>query len=476
MQGPAPLRVPTFVPRRGGSGSVLDPATVPRRPGDLPRTVSGRTNMTKGQAHMGTITETAAPITASELIRRARRVFPGGLLGSYGMPESVETVISRGEGPRVFDVDGNSYIDYILGSGPMIAGHCHPKVVEAIQRQAQRGTQFYTLSDTTIELGERLVDAIPCADQVKLTSSGAEATFYAMRVARAATGRDKILKFKGAYHGHHDYAMTGSGMSTAGTPAVLAQTLLTALYNDIDGALSTIAENASELAAVIVEPVQRNTPPRPGFLEALREATTRYGVVLIFDEMVTGFRVHLEGGQGLYGVTPDLATYGKAIGGGLPLAAVAGREALMDHLNPRRTDRSGYVYMSGTLNGNPLAAAAGLATLDVLQEPGTFERLEAVSRRLRDGLKRTVAEAGVSAHILGEGAMAAVLFADGDPYDPATANVSDPALRSRMDTEMIRRGVLVNLPAKFYVSTAHTEADVDTTIAVFADSLAAAVS
>ena len=423
---------------------------------------------------MSMITETIAPAKAPELIRRARGVMPGGVVASYVMPPSVETVISHGEGARVFDVDGKSYIDYILGSGPMIVGHSHPKVVEAIEKQARRGTQYYTLSGTTIDLAERLVDAIPCADQVKLTSSGAEATFYAMRVARAATGRDKILKFKGAYHGHHDYAMPGSGMSTAGTPAAIGQTLVTATYNDIEGTLAAIAENASDLAAVIVEPIQRSTPPRPGFLEALRDTTSRHGIVLIFDEMVTGFRVHLEGGQGLYGVTPDLATYGKAIGGGLPLAALAGREALMDHLNPRREDKSGYVYMSGTLNGNPLAAAAGIATLDILQAPGVFEQLEKVSGRLRDGLDRTLAEADVSAHVVGEGAMAGVLFADGDPFDPATAAASDPALRSRLDALMIERGILVNLPAKFYLSTAHQERDIDQTIATFGESLAAA--
>lgn len=423
---------------------------------------------------MTTITETTAPTKATDLLATAWRVFPGGLLGSYGMPAAVETVISHGNGPHVFDVDGNRYIDYILGSGPMIVGHSHPKVVEAITTQAARGTQFYTLTDTAIAFGERLLNSIPCADRVKLTSSGAEATFYAMRVARAATGRDKVMKFKGAYHGHHDYAMPGSGMPTAGTPGGIDELLVTATYNDIDGAVAAIEANARELAAVIVEPIQRNTPPRPGFLEALREATERHGIVLVFDEMVTGFRIHLEGGQGLYGITPDLATYGKAIGGGMAAAALAGREDLMDHLNPRRTEKSGYVYMSGTLNGNPLAAAAGLATLEVLQEPGAFESLAAVSQRLRDGLQAAVSDAGVPAHILGEGAMAAVLFAEGDPYDPATAAASDPVLRSRLDAEMIARGILVNLPAKFYVSTTHTAADVDTTVEAFRESLAVA--
>ncbi|MUL50078.1 MULTISPECIES: aminotransferase class III-fold pyridoxal phosphate-dependent enzyme [unclassified Mycolicibacterium] len=424
---------------------------------------------------MSTIGEIAAPIKTSELLRRAQRVLPGGVLGSYAMPSSVETVIAYGTGARVVDTNGRSYLDYILGSGPMIVGHCHPVVVGALERQSRRGTQYYTLSEETIVLAERLVEAIPCAEQVKLTSSGAEATFYAMRVARAATGRQKILKFKGAYHGHHDYAMTDSGMFTAGTPSVVGQSLITGRYNDIENTVMLIEEHAAELAAVIVEPVQRNTPPRPGFLEVLRELTTRHGIVLIFDEMVTGFRVHLQGGQGLYGVIPDLATYGKAIGGGLALAALAGRASLLDHLNPRRPDKSGYVYMSGTLNGNPLAAAAGIATLDVLQSPGEFQRLAKVSERLRAGLAGALGDAGVAASVVGEGALAAVLFADGDPYDPATAAASDPHLRSRLDAELIERGILVNLPGKFYVSTAHTESDVDEAVIAFRESLSVAM-
>lgn len=425
---------------------------------------------------MSTVTSADATTLSAEMLRRAARALPGGLIGTYAMPPSVETVISHGQGARLVDVNGRSYLDFILGSGPMILGHCHPAVVEALIEQVRKGTQFYTLSDTVIELAELLVDSIPCADKVKLTSSGAEATFYAMRVARAATGRDKVLKFKGAYHGHQDYAMADSGMHTAGIPAAIDQTVLTATYNDIEGAVAAIDQHASELAAVIVEPIQRSTPPRPGFLEALRDATARHGIVLIFDEMVTGFRVHLEGGQGLFGVTPDMATYGKAIGGGLALAAVAGRDDLMDHLNPRREDKSSYVYMSGTLNGNPLAAAAGVATLKVLQSADTFDRLEAVSARLRDGLTRELNRAGVPAQVLGDGAMAAVLFADGDPFDPATAAASNPILRSRMDAEMIERGIMVNLPAKFYVSTAHTDADIDETLAVFGQSLAVATA
>lgn len=425
---------------------------------------------------MNASTQTVPTRTTVDLLEKARRVFPGGVLGSYGMPKEVETVISHGEGSRVYDTDGKSYIDYILGSGPMIVGHAHPRVVEAVQAQVARSTQFYTLTEAAITLGERLVDAIPCAEQVKLTSSGAEATFYAMRVARAATGRDKVLKFKGAYHGHHDYAMPGSGMPTAGTPKGMeANYLITAEYNDIEGTVAAIEQNADALAAVIVEPIQRNTPPRPGFLEALRDVTSRHGIVLIFDEMVTGFRVHLAGGQGLFGVTPDMATYGKAIGGGQALAAVAGRKDLMNHLNPRREDKSQYVYMSGTLNGNPLAATAGLATLDVLQEPGAFEQLDKISGQLRDGLRTILDNAGVPGQVLGYGALASIIFAEGDQYDPATATAANAKLRSQMDTEMIARGVLINLPAKFYVSTQHTEADIAQTLEVFSESLSTAL-
>jgi glutamate-1-semialdehyde 2,1-aminomutase len=356
----------------------------------------------------------------------------------------------------------------------MIVGHCHPQVTAALEEQIARGTQFYTLTEPAIELCELLVAAIPCAERVKLVSSGAEATFQALRVARAATGRTRVMKFAGAYHGHHDYAMYGSGLATAGIPGVVADAVVTGTYNDADSATALIERHRGDLAAVIVEPVQRNTSPRAGFLEALREATSAHGVVLIFDELVTGFRVAWGGGQERFGVTPDLATYGKAIGGGLPVAAVAGREELMRHVDPRRSAAADYVYASGTLNGNPLGAAAGLATLKVLGAPGVFARLEAISERLRDGLRAAAAAADFPVQVVGEGAMAAVLFADGDPLDPATAARSDAARRRRTEIELVRRGFLVNLPAKLYISTEHDEAQVDATAAAFGQALALA--
>ncbi|HWI70969.1 MAG TPA: aminotransferase class III-fold pyridoxal phosphate-dependent enzyme, partial [Baekduia sp.] len=393
------------------------------------------------------MTTTTTLPRSSELLGRARQVMPGGVLATYAMPDEVACVISHGAGGRVYDLEGNEYIDYVLGSGPMIVGHSHPQVVAALERQISRGTQFYTLTEPAIELSELLVAAIPCADRVKLVSSGAEATFQALRVARAATGRDKVLKFKGAYHGHHDYAMHGSGMATAGIPGVIDDALVTGTYNDADSAVELIERHRDELAAVIVEPVQRNTSPRDGFLQALRDATAANDVVLIFDEMVTGFRVSWGGGQERFGVIPDLATYGKAIGGGLPVAAIAGREELMRHLDPRRSAEPDYVYCSGTLNGNPLGAAAGLATLKVLGAPGAFARLEAIADRLRAGLSEAAACASFPVQVVGEGAMAGVLFADGDPLDPTTPGRGDAARRRRTEIEMLRHGIFINLPA-----------------------------
>jgi glutamate-1-semialdehyde 2,1-aminomutase len=416
----------------------------------------------------------SARASSTDLLERAERVMPGGVMATYAMSSEVARVMSHGIGSYIYDLEGNRYIDYVMGSGPMIVGHCHPHVTAALQRQISNGTQFYTLTQPVIEFCEVLVDAIPCAEQVKLVSSGAEATFQALRLARAATGRDKVLKFAGAYHGHHDYAMYGSGMKTAGIPGVIGDALVTGTYNDAAGAAALVARHTHELAAVIVEPVQRNTSPRAGFLEALREATAAAGVILIFDEMVTGFRVAWGGAQELFGVSPDLATYGKAIGGGLPVAAVAGSAELMRHLDPSRASDDRYVYCSGTLNGNPLGATAGLATLEVLVEHEVFPRLLAAAERLRAGLRDAARAVDYPVQVVGEGAMAGVLIADGDPLDPGTPGRTDVKRRRRVETEMLRRGVFVNLPAKFYISTEHTEAQIDATVVAFGEALEAA--
>jgi glutamate-1-semialdehyde 2,1-aminomutase len=408
-----------------------------------------------------------------ELLARGQAVMPGGVLASYRMPDEVAFVAARGQGGCVYDCEGNEYIDYVLGSGPMILGHQHPKVVAALHAQIDHGTQFYTLNEAAIALAEWLVAAIPCAGQVKLVLGGSDATFHALRVARAATGREKVLQFRGAYHGYHDYALRTSPISALGVPDRVADLVIAGPYNDLPATVELLERHAGELAAVLVEPVQRNTPPRPGFLEGLRGATAKHGIVLIFDEVVTGFRLAWGGAQERFGVLPDLAAYGKVIGGGLPLGAVAGRGELMEFMNPRRPPES-YAYCTGTLNGNPLSAAAGLATLRVLSEPGTYRKLAALARLLRSGLSEAAARASFPVQIVGDSSLVGVLFASGDPFDPQTAAGSDAARRQRVNSELIKHGIFVNLATKFYLSTVHDEDQIRRTVTAFQQALAAA--
>ena len=405
---------------------------------------------------------------SAELLRRARRVMPGGVLGSYVMPDEVAFVISHGRGSKVYDLEGREYVDYILGSGPLVLGHAHPSVVEAVRRQVELGSQFYALNEPALALAEKLQAAIPCAGLVKFTSTGAEATFYALRLARAFTGRETIMRFEGGYHGHHDYSALGT---TAGIPSPIEEGVVTARFNDLETTTGLIEEHRDALAAVIVEPLQRVIPPRPGFLEGLREATRRHGILLIFDEVVTGFRLAWGGAQGRYGVVPDLACYGKIIGGGYPLAAVAGHTDVMSLADPRdRGER--YVYVSGTLNGNPLGAAAGLATLEVLEGGDAYERLDRTGERLRRGLREIAATLPRPVQVLGDGALAGVAFTDGDVSDPGVVAASDRATTQALERELLRRGVLANLATfKLYLSLVHDDGDLDRTLDAFEDAL-----
>jgi glutamate-1-semialdehyde 2,1-aminomutase len=397
------------------------------------------------------------------------QAMPGGVLGTFVTPEDQPLVIERGAGARVYDTAGREYVDWVLGSGPLVLGHAHPDVVAAIEEQARRGTQFYAMNTRALELAERIIDSVPCAQRVKFTSTGAEATFQALRLARAFTGREKILRFAGAYHGHHDYSMVGS---SAGIPDAVAGLVAVAAFNDPQSVADAFDSFGAEIAAVIVEPVQRIVPPRPGFLESLRELCDRAGALLVFDEVVTGFRLARGGAQARYGVTPDLATFGKVIGGGLPLAAVAGRADVLELANPRKQDDR-YVYFSGTLNGNPLSAAAGLATLNVLDREDGYERLNELGATLRDRLEEVAASSLVPLQISGDGAMAGLIFAEGDPLDPATVAGADKAALRTLERELLQRGILVNLAAKFYVSVAHTPGDIDLTCDAVAASLQA---
>jgi glutamate-1-semialdehyde 2,1-aminomutase len=322
------------------------------------------------------------------------------------------------------------------------------------------------------------VAAAPCGESVKLSSSGAEATFYALRLARAFTKRDKILKFDGAYHGHHDYAMMGSRgdnypvatPDSRGIPAPVAGTVLLSAFNDIELTRRIITEHAHELAAVIVEPVQRVIPPAPGFLEMLREVTTASGIVLIFDEVVTGFRVAWGGAQEYFGVTADLATYGKAIGGGFPVSAVAGRAEILALANPLKFSGPDLVYISGTLNGNPVGAAAGVATLEVLREPGVYPQLWARSSRLKTEVEAAAKRLGIGLQLAAFGPVLRSVFTDREVKSHADLKSGDPVKNDKFCRALLRRGVFWN-PDKTYVSTAHTDEDIARTIQAAEESL-----
>ncbi len=420
----------------------------------------------------------------ADLVERAARVLPGASLGSFQLPHERTIVIAEGRGARLWDVDGNEYIDYVLGSGPMLLGHAHPAVVEAVQRQAARGSTFYTLNEPVIQLAEAIVAAVPCAEAIKFVSTGTEATFHALRLARAYTGKQHILKFEGGFHGVHDYALVSAfGMDatgerrpvldSAGIPAAAAATVHVAPFNDPATVRDVIAVHADTLAAVIMEPMQRAITPAPGFLEAVRAATREFGVLLIFDEVVTGFRLAYGGAQEYYGVVPDLATYAKAIGGGYPLAAVVGRRDIMDLTDPRQRTNGGYAVLGGTLSGNPVAASAGLATLEQLREPGMYERLFASGDRLRHGIEALGREMGIPLQAPGDGPLFQAFFTDRPIRNHADTLAADADLAFRFGMECLTRGLFHTPGAKFYISSAHTDADFDRTLDVFREALRA---
>ncbi len=399
----------------------------------------------------------------------------GGSPGAFKLPPELAIVIDHGAGSKVFDVDGNEYIDYLLGSGPMLIGHAHPRVVQAVQEQAAKGSTFYTLTRPAIELAERLVDAIPCAESVKYVSTGTEATFHAMRIARTYTGKPKILKFEGGFHGVNDYSMM-SAMApkqteypkpipdSAGIPGQIEADVLVSRWNDTELTEQILRDFGDQIAAVICEPLQRALIPAPGFLQSLRELTEKYGVLLVFDEIVTGFRLAYGGAQEKYGVVPDLATYGKAIAGGYPLAAVAGRRDIIDVTRSERRGVAPLAHLGGTMNGNPLASSAGLATLDVLAEDGVYEKLYSTAEQLKAGLHSIAESAGQQIQIAGEGPVFQVFFTTEAPADyPAVLKTDRPKGRE-FGLNLIREGLFLNPGEKFYISLAHDDEDVERTL------------
>lgn len=421
------------------------------------------------------------PMTNAAMLERAHGVLPGASLGSFFVPAEQDLVVASGGGAWLTDMDGRRYLDYVLGSGPMILGHAHPAVQLAVRAQLALGTSYYALNAPAVLLAEELVGATPGAEMVKFCSSGSESTFFALRLARAATGRNKVLKFEGAYHGSHDYAQMSLAPSgndpfpravpdTAGIPEVLNEQVLIAPFNDLDRTLEIIEANQADLAAVILEPELRMIPPLPGFLAALRAATERHGILLVFDEVVMGFRLTYGSVQDIYGVRPDLVCYGKVIGGGFPLAAVLGPRRIMARSDPRERG-PGYVYISGTLSGNPLAAAAGLATLRELKKPGAYEALNALGASLRQGLGAIAHRLNLPAQVLGSGPMGNIYFTAEPILDYRTAIREDRQMKQALRSELMARGILTNLAQKMYISLAHSPSDIDATLEATEDAL-----
>ena len=401
-----------------------------------------------------------------ELIDKARRVLPGGTFGNF--PGDI--VIREGRGGRVWDESGKEYVDFLLGSGPMLVGHAHPEVTAAAQARIAEGTTFFANNRYGIELAEAIVAAVPCAEKVRFVSTGSEADLYAMRAARAFTRRDKILKFEGGYHGMSDYSLMSLAPKrpgnfpqpvpdSAGIPRSLRDEILIAPFNDLQVAASLVREHRQELAGVILEPLQRIIPPAPGFLEGLRRITAENGVLLIFDEVVTGFRLAYGGAQEYYGVVPDLCTLGKVIGGGFPLAAIAGRADIMAHFDRGAVGDDGFMMQVGTLSGNPVAAAAGMATLAILQRPGAYERLFATGRELMRTLAELLQRNGTAAQVTGEPPLFDVVFSPEPVRDYRGTLRGDAGMLRRFNALMRERGVLKG-EQKYYVSLAHTPEDV----------------
>ena len=408
------------------------------------------------------------------LVETARRVLPAGSFGN--MP--ADLIIREGRGGRVWDVSGNEYVDFLLGSGPMFIGHAHPEVVAAVQAQLAQGFTFFTENEHGIRLAAEIVEAVPCAEKVRFVSSGTEADAYAMRVARAFRKRDKILKFEGGYHGMSDYSLMSLSPKrpgnfpqpvpdSPGIPRSVRDEVLIAPFNDADLAASIIAEHHDELGGVIVEPFQRLLAPKPGFLQALREVTRKHEIPLIFDEVVTGFRFAWGGAQEYFGVVPDLCTLGKVIGGGFPLAAIAGREDMMSQFDRAKVGDERFLFQVGTLSGNPVAAAAGLATLGVLKRPGSYEKVFATGRTLMDGIARIVRDARLPAQVIGAPVMFDIVFTDREVHDYRGVLTANAEMAKRFTRAVRERGVLKS-DGKCYVSLAHDAVDVRQTLDAFA--------
>lgn len=414
-------------------------------------------------------------IKSKTLYSRAKRYIPGGVNSPVRAFKSVggtPIFIKKASGSKIYDVDGNEYIDYVLSWGPMILGHSHPKVVKALKRAVERGTSYGAPTELEVELARLVTKAFPSVEMVRMVNSGTEATMSAIRVARGYTGRDKIIKFKGCYHGHSDGLLVkaGSGATTfgvpdsPGVPKDYAKNTINLPFNDMKAVKGTLERLGEKVACIIVEPVVGNMGcilPRDGFLQGLREITRKFGIILILDEVMTGFRIAFGGAQELYGIKPDMTCLGKIIGGGLPVGAYGGKREIMMKVSPE-----GPVYQAGTLSGNPLAMTAGIETLKILSRPGIYEKLEKRAEQLEYGMKDAAKRAGVKTYLSRVGSMFCTYFTDREVWDYTSARRADTRKFSKYFRQMLGKGV--NLaPSQFeagFLSTAHTYSDIETTI------------
>lgn len=403
-------------------------------------------------------------LTNDEWITKAREVLPAGGFGNF----DPNIIIARGAASRVWDENGTEYIDYLIGSGPMLLGHGHPEVLEAVFAQLPKGMTFFANNARGIELADAICAAVPCCEQLRFVTSGGEADMYAIRLARAYTGKSKILKFEGGYHGMSAEAQMSLAPAkevnfpqavpdSAGIPRTVSEDMLIAPFNDL-AAVENLLTEYDDIAAIIAEPLQRIIPPVPGFLQGLRDLCDRFGVLLIFDEIVTGFRLAYGGAQEKYGVVPDICTLGKIIGGGFPLAALGASSAIMQHFDKTMIGDDKWLMQLGTLSGNPVAAVAGLKTMEILRRPGQYERLVALGTELQTMQSDALSKAGIDHQICGDPTLFDVLFTASPCQDYRSAKHQNAAMANRYNAVLRQYGILKS-PAKIYPSLALTDAD-----------------
>jgi glutamate-1-semialdehyde 2,1-aminomutase len=411
------------------------------------------------------------------LLDKAARLLPSAVRGVTSNPDQA-FVVAEAHGSRIVDTNRNEYVDYLMGSGAILLGHAHPAVSSAVAAAAGNGSGYLVLNEHAIELAEEIVRAVPCAERVSFHSTGSDATFFALRLARAYRRRDKVLKFEGGFHGMSDAALMSNQWTrtladypsavpnSAGIPASARGDVLIAPYNDVEAVTWLIERRHDELAAVIIEPMQRTMPPVAGFLESVREVTLRHGIPLVFDEVVTGFRLAYGGAQERYGVVPDLCAIGKSISAGHPISAVCGRADIMDHVEPSARTAYGYVAQTGTYSGNPVSCAAAMAVMNELGRGGVYERLYSVGTRLMEGLRRALWSAGIAAQVTGEPPAFEVWFGEEPVRDFRSSLKADVAAHERF-TELLFECGILKAHEKFFVSLSHSDEDVEKTIAAF---------